>query len=655
VVRRQIAAVVAAAVVFGVAAGAGAVPTAAGDPDPGWLGGDVAVVGPDASVSDVVIDGAGRILICGTIGRDVLVARFTDVGEPDPTFAGGDIVAVDLGGWDVGMGCAVRPDGRIEVAAVVGGTGAVVRMGDDGELDPAFGDGGVVPLAGRGIDVFPDGDGTLVATSRQDIAGASAALLRLDAAGDPDLAYGVDGVAAVPDPPSAGGSVWLSAAARAPDGSVVLAIDGVAGSWIARVAEGDVLEFAPGVVVAELGMQSVVDVAVDAMGRVLAIGSGSGTTHVVRLTAAGTPDGTFLAPTLPGEWWGVAAAADGTAYVVGTVPATSGDGSDASIARLVPTGGLDPTFGIGGYVRDDIDRYDGLQAVAVDAQQRPVAAGQLHEAQWLDGWAFVVRYLPTSPPPPTPTPPAPIAGYWMLSEIGDVYAFGTVPHLIDWRVPAPIVDIEPSASGRGYWLLNANGVVVRSGDAADLRVVKFPDLAAGERAAALSATPSGTGLWIFTTWGRVITIGDAPHLGDMAGTPLNGPVLDGAVTPTGQGYWMVGSDGGIFAFGDARFFGSMGGERLNQPVQSLVPTASGHGYWLVASDGGIFAFGDAPFRGSMGAVPLNRPVTGMVRFGDGYLMVGADGGIFNFSSEPFLGSLGDHPPASPIVAVAGHV
>jgi hypothetical protein len=248
--------------------------------------------------------------------------------------------------------------------------------------------------------------------------------------------------------------------------------------------------------------------------------------------------------------------------------------------------------------------------------------------------------------------PAAGSGYWMVTADGSVFAFGGVPHHGNaTKTPgAEIVDIEPSPSGRGYWTLDTAGKVSAFGDAA-LGISDRRALNAGERVTALSATPSGHGYWLFTTQGRVFTFGDAPHLGDMTGTRLNGPVLDSVPTLSGLGYYMVASDGGIFTFGDAVFRGSMGGRRLNAPVQSLVPAGNGAGYWLVASDGGIFAF-DAPFRGSMGSVPLNRPVTGMVRLGDGYLMVGEDGGIFNFSSQPFHGSLGADPPASPVTSVA---
>ena len=249
----------------------------------------------------------------------------------------------------------------------------------------------------------------------------------------------------------------------------------------------------------------------------------------------------------------------------------------------------------------------------------------------------------------------PADGYWMLSADGAVYPFGGAVNLGDAKAHLggrQAVDLEPTPDYGGYWIVDDTGRVFGFGNAkATPGNVDAGALRPGEKVTSLSSTPTGAGYWIFTSHGRVFAKGDATHFGDMAGTPLNGPVLDSIPTPTGEGYYMVGSDGGIFAFGDAEFAGSMGGRKLNAPVQSLVPDPDGAGYWLVASDGGIFAF-DADFHGSMGATKLNKPVTGMVAFGNAYLMVGEDGGIFNFSDRPFYGSLGGNPPPSPIVSVA---
>jgi hypothetical protein len=257
----------------------------------------------------------------------------------------------------------------------------------------------------------------------------------------------------------------------------------------------------------------------------------------------------------------------------------------------------------------------------------------------------------------TPTTATPTAGnrkgYWMVGSDGKVYGFGTAQQFGDAGLTpgTKAVDLEPTPTGDGYWVVDDAGGVSSLGDAVFRGGPDTLTLKPGEKVTSLSSTPTGKGYWMFTDKGRVLTFGDAAFFGDMSKTTLNGPVLDSIVTSTGKGYYMVGSDGGIFAFGDAKFYGSMGGTKLNAPVQSLVPDSDGVGYWLVASDGGIFAF-DAPFKGSMGGKRLNKPVTGMVRFADGYLLVGEDGGIFNFSTQQFLGSLGDKPPAHPIVSVA---
>ena len=244
-----------------------------------------------------------------------------------------------------------------------------------------------------------------------------------------------------------------------------------------------------------------------------------------------------------------------------------------------------------------------------------------------------------------------VTGYWMVGSDGKVFPFGDAAHLGDPSPSAhPVVDLEPTPAGDGYWVVDNVGHVFGY-NAKHLGNADLAKLSPGEKVTSLSATPSGAGYWLFTSRGRVLTFGDAVHDGDMSATVLNGPVLDSIPTPSGHGYYMVGSDGGVFAFGDAVFRGSMGATRLNAAVQSLVPDPDGTGYWLVASDGGIFAF-EAVFRGSMGGTRLNKPVTGMVTNADGYLMVAEDGGIFNFSDRPFYGSLGNNPPPHPITSVA---
>ncbi|MEM9035800.1 MAG: hypothetical protein AAGD18_14490 [Actinomycetota bacterium] len=293
-------------------------------------------------------------------------------------------------------------------------------------------------------------------------------------------------------------------------------------------------------------------------------------------------------------------------------------------------------------------------ATDVDAQAQPVGSPSGQWGYVSDGELFLTPLVDAATTPTPTTPPEPTrSGYWLLDRDGGLYAFGDATEQTDIGT-SPAVAIESTVDGGGAWILTGDGVVHTRGSAAHHGDVDLATLAPGEQVSALSARTAGDGYWVFTDLGRAIPFGVAEHLGEMFGTPLNGPIVASRATPSGLGYWMVGSDGGIFSFGDARFHGSMGGVALNAPVVGIAPDPDGEGYWLVASDGGIFAF-DAAFLGSMGSVPLNAPVVGAISRGNGYLLLGSDGGVFNFSDEPFSGSLGDDPPSAPVVGVAAFV
>jgi hypothetical protein len=252
----------------------------------------------------------------------------------------------------------------------------------------------------------------------------------------------------------------------------------------------------------------------------------------------------------------------------------------------------------------------------------------------------------------------PRTGYWMLGRDGAVHAFGGAElhgsaygRLARGRTT---VDLEPTPSGNGYWIVDDVGTVRAYGDAVSLGSLPAGWLKAGEAVTTISATPTGAGYRIATNTGRVQAFGDAAFLGDLAALRLNGSVVSAVTTPSGQGYYLVAADGGVFAFGDARFAGSMGGHRLNSPVVGVVADPDGRGYWLVAADGGVFGF-DAAFHGSMGGTRLNAAMAGMAAYGDGYLLVAVDGGVFSFSDLPFADSLPGRRvrPTAPIGSIAG--
>ena len=190
----------------------------------------------------------------------------------------------------------------------------------------------------------------------------------------------------------------------------------------------------------------------------------------------------------------------------------------------------------------------------------------------------------------------------MVGNDGTVYAFGEAKTSATPPCAggAQAVDLEPTPSGNGYWIVDDPATSSPTATPAPRRRQPVDPQAGRDdhqpvgdarAATATGSSPTGAGPSPSAT---PSTYGDmSRHASSTGRCSTRSPPRRARATT-----WSA-SDGGIFTFGDADFDGSMGGKPLNAPVQSLVPDGDGDGYWLVASDGGIFAF-DAPFRGSMG-------------------------------------------------------
>jgi uncharacterized delta-60 repeat protein len=190
--------------------------------------GRVAIAPPDATIStvaDVVEDAEGRLLVTieawrdGGEGRRAIVRRLTPAGQPDQSF--GAAGAVELGAGSAGP-VALAPDGDVLVAHDTPSFAAleVVRLDPDGQPDEAFGDGGraVVPVrppeslevydpGTDGLWVRADGSVLLGGTGADPTApmdwntGLVLAVARVTPAGEPDPAFGTNGLATLrPDP-----------------------------------------------------------------------------------------------------------------------------------------------------------------------------------------------------------------------------------------------------------------------------------------------------------------------------------------------------------------------------------------------------------------------------------------------------------------------
>ena len=180
-------------------------------------------------------------------------------------------------------------------------------------------------------------------------------------------------------------------------------------------------------------------------------------------------------------------------------------------------------------------------------------------------------------------------GYYMVGADGGVFSFGDAPFhgsLGALHLVAPVVGMDVPSARSGYAMVGADGGAFVFG------ALPFAGSLAGRTggvaAVDIAVRPGGDGYWILLADGRVFAFGAAPALGNTPG--LTAPASAIVASPDGAGYTVFSVDGGAFAFGSARFHGSVAGSRLNGPIVDAALTASGDGYWMLGRDGGVFGF-----------------------------------------------------------------
>ena len=162
-----------------------------------------------------VLDSQGRIVVAGIAANssyrsDFGVARYLDTGILDNTFGGDGKVTTDIGdeGDHRAYACTVDSEDRVIVAGIThnGGTSfedndfAVVRYLENGNLDPAFGDGGMVITDFSGsydhaLSVVIDNEGRIVVAGYSENAQGNNdfAMVRYLDNGDLDSSFGNGG------------------------------------------------------------------------------------------------------------------------------------------------------------------------------------------------------------------------------------------------------------------------------------------------------------------------------------------------------------------------------------------------------------------------------------------------------------------------------
>ncbi|MCP4104979.1 MAG: sulfatase-like hydrolase/transferase [Desulfobacteraceae bacterium] len=170
----------------------------------------------------------GKIIIAGESHEDYLVMRYDSNGNLDPSFGYSGWVTTDISNaHDSLRGIAIQPDGKIVVGGYAGDSDfAVVRYDSSGNLDASFGDGGKVVTDIGSTDLAYDtvlhSDGRIVLVGKSDVNGADTdfAVVCYDSNGNLDPAFGNGGI--VTTDIGTGSIDSARGAAFQPDGKIVV-------------------------------------------------------------------------------------------------------------------------------------------------------------------------------------------------------------------------------------------------------------------------------------------------------------------------------------------------------------------------------------------------------------------------------------------------
>jgi uncharacterized delta-60 repeat protein len=189
-----------------------------------------------STIRSLAIQGDGKIVAAGDgFGdeRDLAVARYNQDGTLDTTFGGDGIVLTPINpkADEEGISVALQNDGKILVggAAVasissrllVESTFVVARLDRRGQLDPGFGNHGIVTMSfgggyqTAGVIALQTDNRIVVGGAFGSLSGTNGLMVRLDQSGDPDPSFDLDGIRPFTDGTTGGQAIQ-------PDGRIVV-------------------------------------------------------------------------------------------------------------------------------------------------------------------------------------------------------------------------------------------------------------------------------------------------------------------------------------------------------------------------------------------------------------------------------------------------
>lgn len=188
-----------------------------GELDPGFGSGgvletDLGLAGNQVGPGGAAVAPDGRIVVVVAAGENAIIARLLPDGSLDPSFGGDGFVRPDIPGSEWVTSVAVQADGRILLGGRIDGKQLgtylydqdflLVRLREDGSLDPSFSDDGeqIVKhsLTDNAERIVLDGQGRIVVAGDASVQlpfSENVSLLRLRPDGSPDQGFSGDGYA----------------------------------------------------------------------------------------------------------------------------------------------------------------------------------------------------------------------------------------------------------------------------------------------------------------------------------------------------------------------------------------------------------------------------------------------------------------------------